>query len=72
MSKVQVFPADGKPVSMTVNQRQAPKIDGLFHSLGTFAFQGGQNERIEISAQAADGTVVVDAVQFLPAGGGKK
>ncbi len=69
--KVQVVPADGKAVTVTVNQRTAPTIDGLFHSLGTFTFQGGPDERIEISAQGADGSVVADAVQFI-AGGGKK
>jgi hypothetical protein len=69
--KVQVFPAGGKPVTVTVNQRQPPAIDGLFHSLGTFTFQGGQDERIEISAQGADGAVVADAVQFIRAAGKK-
>ncbi len=69
--KVQIFPADGKPVTITVNQRQPPAIDGLFHSLGTFNFQGGDDERIEISAQGADGSVVADAVQFIRAVGKK-
>ncbi len=65
--KVRIFPADGKPVTVTVNQRAAPAIDGLFHSLGTFTFGGSPDERIEISAQGADGSVVADAVQFVRA-----
>jgi hypothetical protein len=64
-AKVQVVPAGGKAVNLTVNQRQPPNISGLFHSLGTFAFQGQFGEQVEISAQGADGNVVVDAVQFI-------
>jgi len=61
------------PATRTVNQRQEPAINGLFHVLGTFTFtgrtaQGKPVERIEISADGADGDVVVDAVQFVPAG----
>jgi hypothetical protein len=64
-AKVQVVPAGGKAINLTVNQRQPPTIAGLFHSLGTFAFQGQLGEQIEISAQGTDGSVVVDAVQFV-------
>ncbi len=46
-----------------VNQRQAPN-DGVFHSLGTFSFDGAA--AVTISNANTDGYVIIDAVQFLP------
>jgi hypothetical protein len=65
--RVQVVAAKGAVIHKTVNQRQPPPIDGLFHSLGTFSFQGQAEERIEISAEGADGSVAIDAVRFVRA-----
>ena len=54
--------------TVIVNQRRAPGIGGLFHSLGTFELDAGNATAIVISNAATDGYVVVDAVQLLPAG----
>ena len=51
-----------------INQRNEPAADGYFQSLGFFEFQSGQWDAVEISAMDSDGTVVADAVQFLPEG----
>ncbi len=50
---------------ITVNQRTTPPIDGLFLSLGTFAFDKSSPGIVTISNEDTDGYVVVDAVQFL-------
>ena len=47
-----------------VDQRKAPKGDGLFHSLGTFTFE--KRARVVIGSDGVDGYVIADAVQFLP------
>ncbi len=48
-----------------VDQRAAPEIDGLFHSLGAFYFPPGQDSRITVENTDTDGYVVVDAIQLL-------
>jgi hypothetical protein len=48
-----------------VDQRKQPEIDGIAHSLGTFAFD--KTATIRISNDGADGYVVVDAVQLIEA-----
>jgi hypothetical protein len=52
------------PTELRVNQRQAPAIDGLFQSLGTFDF--ADSATVIVATTGADGYVIVDAVQFLP------
>lgn len=47
-----------------VNQRLQPPIDGLFFSLGAFAWDA--ESRIMVSNAGTDGYVVVDAVQLIP------
>ncbi|MBI1373796.1 MAG: FAD-dependent oxidoreductase [Phycisphaera sp.] len=56
---------DGGERTVLLNERQAPKIDGAFASLGVFAFGG--DATVVISNKDTDGYVIVDAVQFLPA-----
>lgn len=46
-----------------VNQRLSPEIDGVFHSLGKFSFEG--EAMVRISSEEADGYVIADAIQFL-------
>jgi hypothetical protein len=50
---------------LTINQREEPPIDGLFHSLGVFPFAADVAGVVTISNENADGYVVADAVQFL-------
>jgi len=50
----------------TVNQRQAPGPDG-FVDLGTYTFAPDRDGTVEISNAGADGHVIVDAIQLLPA-----
>ncbi|MCX6897776.1 MAG: FAD-dependent oxidoreductase [Verrucomicrobia bacterium] len=52
--------------TMVVNQRRAPEIAGLFHSLGRFDLDAGSATAIVISNTGTDGYVVVDAVQIVP------
>jgi hypothetical protein len=54
----------GGRAQATVNQRQAPPLDGLAVSLGTFEF--GDSAVVEVSNAGTDGYVIIDAVQFLP------
>ena len=49
------------PVDMT----EAPEIDGLWHSLGTFTFVPGRDFRVVFTDKGKGGVVVVDAVRFI-------
>jgi hypothetical protein len=51
----------------TINQRQAPSIDGNFVSLGTFEFAAGKPAVVIVTNRGADGYVIIDAVQWLKA-----
>lgn len=53
--------------TISVNQRRAPPIDGRFVSLGRFRFSAETPARVTVSNAGADGYVIADAVQFLPA-----
>lgn len=65
-AKVKIFSADGEDVKV-VNQKLKPPIDGLWYSLGEHLFEQGGRAEVEVSNEGADGHVIVDAVQFLPA-----
>ncbi|QDU98284.1 FAD-dependent oxidoreductase [Lignipirellula cremea] len=54
----------GGSKEIVVNQQQKPAIEGVFHSLGVFAFE--ETGVVEISNAETNGYVIVDAVQFLP------
>src|SRR5262249_45164757 len=62
---VRIFHADGD-VTVTVNQRQTPPIDGRWLSLGRYRFEQGMQWFVMVSTDGANGYVVADAVQFLP------
>ncbi len=64
---IEILHRDGE-FNGTVNQREAPPIDGHFVSLGTFRFDASNQWFLLISNAGTDGHVIVDAVQFLPAG----
>ncbi|MCA9128693.1 MAG: FAD-dependent oxidoreductase [Planctomycetales bacterium] len=59
------------PTKLSLNQRKAPPIDGLFVSLGEFEHNQQHPLTITISNSAADGFVIVDSVQFLAVGSGE-
>lgn len=65
---------DGEISTFRIDQRLNPgsfnkrRSDGYFQSLGSFEFQSGQWDAVEISAEGSDGMVVADAVQFLAIG----
>jgi len=63
---VTIFTTSG-PRTVRVNQRKAPAIDGLLHSLGVFDLAAGPEARIEVSNGDTDGYVVVDALLLIPA-----
>jgi hypothetical protein len=48
---------------VTVNQRTAPAIDGLFTSLGAFDFS--TTATVTVSTAGTNGYVIVDALQFI-------
>ncbi len=56
--------ADGERI-VTLDQREVPRLDGLFTSLGTFRFTNDQTAEVMISNVGTRGHVIVDAVQFL-------
>ncbi|MFM8905677.1 MAG: FAD-dependent oxidoreductase [Verrucomicrobiota bacterium] len=64
---IRIRHADGES-TVTVNQKSAPSGDKPFHPLGTFDFRSGREGWVEISNAGSDGYVIVDAVQWLPAG----
>lgn len=61
---VDVLHVDGK-TRVIINQRNAPLIDGMFQSLGTYQFS--DQATVQVGSNAVDGYVIVDAIQFLPA-----
>jgi hypothetical protein len=63
-AKVEVRHAGGTKV-VIVNQRERPPIDGLWVSLGTFDFALSEPASVSVSNEAADGFIVIDAVQWL-------
>ncbi|NLX99817.1 MAG: FAD-dependent oxidoreductase [Rhodopirellula sp.] len=62
---VKVHAVDGTK-TVVVNQRKQPTEDKAFVSIGTFRFAADQPAAVVISNEAADGYVILDAVQFLP------
>jgi hypothetical protein len=64
---VRIFSADGEDL-VRINQRKAPREDGLWHPLGEYSFETGGRAAVEISNAGANGHVIADAVQFLRVG----
>ncbi|MBL9186566.1 MAG: DUF1553 domain-containing protein [Opitutaceae bacterium] len=63
---VTILHADGES-TVTVNQRQAPPLDGHFVRLGQFRFEKDGAGYILVSTEGTDGHVIVDALQLIPA-----
>ncbi len=63
---VLIVHADGK-TTVKANQKKPAPINGAFLSLGVFRFDKGMAGYVEISNRDADGFVIIDAVQWLPA-----
>lgn len=63
---VTIHSADGEQ-TVYVDERKPPPVDKLFHSLGAYRFVPEQPARIMVSNRGADGFVVVDGVQLVPA-----
>jgi hypothetical protein len=53
-------------LSGTINQKEQPKIDNLFVSLGELEVAAGEEAVVTISNLGTNGYVIVDGVQFLP------
>ncbi|MEE2935345.1 MAG: FAD-dependent oxidoreductase [Planctomycetota bacterium] len=47
----------------SVDQTKTPERDGLFHSIGTYRFDGAA--KVIIGTENTDGYVIIDAIQFL-------
>jgi hypothetical protein len=62
---VTVFHADGEE-NVTVNQKEAPPLDGRWISLGQFRFELNGQGFVIVSNKDAVGHVTADAVQFIP------
>ncbi len=62
---VTIFSAEGEK-TVYVDQRQAPEIDGLFHSLGQYKFERNSQGFVIISNEGTKGVVIADAVLFIP------
>ncbi len=61
---VTIFSADGE-VTVMVNQRERPPVEGRFVSLGRHRFEARGAGFVLISNEGTTGHVVADAVQFL-------
>jgi hypothetical protein len=57
----------GGEATVTINQREAPKIDGLFRPVGRYRFEASGGA-VTIANKGTDGYVIVDAVRFIPVG----
>jgi hypothetical protein len=68
---VTVESAERKPAKVTINQKIKPPVPNGFVSLGTYEFAPGKPAAVIIGSGRADGNIHADAVQLLPAGGGK-
>ena len=62
---VKVLHKDGV-ATRRIDQQKQPSLDGYFISLGTYGFPEGVHDALEISNEGANGTIVADAVQFIP------
>ena len=62
---VTVEHADGVAM-LKVNQKETPKIEKAFHSLGVYRFEAGKEAAVVISTTGTDGYVIADAVLFVP------
>jgi hypothetical protein len=62
---VTLLHADGE-LTLTVNQRAAPPIDGRFVSLGKYRFEKDGAGYLLISNEGTDGHVIADALQWIP------
>lgn len=60
---VRIEHADGTATAV-VDQKAKPKLDGVFETLGVYAFDGAAS--VEISNADTAGFVIADAVQFVP------
>jgi hypothetical protein len=62
---VTVLHAEGAD-TIKINQRETPKIDKAFVSLGVFRFEAGKEAVVTVSNEGTTGYVIADAVQLLP------
>ncbi|MBQ9371573.1 MAG: FAD-dependent oxidoreductase [Thermoguttaceae bacterium] len=53
-------------IETTVNEKEAPKIDGLFTELGKIKVGDDGKATVDVYAKGTNGHVIVDAVQFIP------
>ena len=67
---VTVVSAEGDK-TLRVNEQKPPEMEGLFHSLGTYAFEKGGQGFVLVDTAQTKGHVVADAVLFIPAGQAK-
>jgi hypothetical protein len=63
---VTVMSAEGE-VSLTVDQRAEPSVEGRFVTLGRFRFEKDGQSYVIVSNEGTKGHVTADAVVFLPA-----
>jgi hypothetical protein len=57
----------GDKAEVKVDQKKKPPIDGLWISLGAFEFEKGKAGSVTVTTDGANGFVVIDAVQWVPA-----
>ena len=61
---VTIFHAEGE-TTVSVNQQEAPVVEGRFVSLGQFRFEQNGFGHVLVSTEGTKGYVTADAVQFL-------
>jgi len=55
-----------KKYNVTLDQTRPPTIGGLLEPIGRFRFEKGGRNNVIIKTTGTKGTVIVDAVQFIP------
>ncbi|RRJ98111.1 hypothetical protein Ga0100231_006885 [Opitutaceae bacterium TAV4] len=63
--KVTILSVDGEK-TLFIDQRKSAFDGTVARSLGTFQFNEGKEGAVTISAEGADGFVLIDGVQFVP------
>ncbi len=52
-------------VTVKINQRKAPPMDGLFFPVGVYPFSSDKDAIVEITNEGTDGHVIIDGVQWV-------
>ncbi len=64
-TKIEIISEEGSKPAVKIDQRSAPKIDGIWTEASKVTLEAGEKVQIVISNEGADGFVIADAVRLL-------